>query len=410
MPGRTGRTPDAPECNLSLLSAGPSQRGMLWFLTPLLWQEASEAVASRALQQAQSKAAPMGTLRHRQPAPCALGTAEPLHTLHCAPTSTPGTCAASTLCHTQHCGHPAARTHPGHRHCPSTLRGNTYLGSAAMSGSGDRTMGWDMTAPSMSSSYPSPCAPRLGANSPPQYKQLTDVPHCSPEVATPLLAPHELLPVLGMQQGPGLQCHPSAEGTFLPQAGASVCPSSPSPALAGLPFDRHITLFRFLWLPISVLCLLGQPKTEQERLRAPLGRALGQGVWGSCLPGLLLEQKIRRWKRGEKHLREVTLFAEFLLPTLPIASLQHPQSTQQRKAAAPGELLPVGAVSGCAPILRGTQEQAGTQGKSRGPLCTGTPSRVCIPALCRVPAVTPLLPAPREQGQPQRANPLFTGR
>lgn len=115
VPGRTDRTPDAPECHLSLLSAGPSQRGMLWFLTPLLRQEASEAVASRALQQAQSKAAPMGTLWHRQPAPCALGTAEPLHALHCAPTSTPGTCAASTLCHTQHCGHPA--THPA-AHAP----------------------------------------------------------------------------------------------------------------------------------------------------------------------------------------------------------------------------------------------------------------------------------------------------
>lgn len=175
----------------------------------------------------------------------------------CATHSTVG-----TLPHTLQHTHPAAHTHPGHRHCPSTPRGNTYLGSAAMPGSGDRTMGWDMTAPSMPSSYPSPCAPRLGAISPPQHKQLTDAPHCSPKVATPLLAPHELLPVLGVQQGPGLQCHPSAEGTFLPQAGASLCPSSPSPVLAGLPFDRHVNLFQFLWLPISVLCLLGQPKTE----------------------------------------------------------------------------------------------------------------------------------------------------
>lgn len=35
VPVRAARTPDALKSNLSLLSARPSQRGMLWFLTPL---------------------------------------------------------------------------------------------------------------------------------------------------------------------------------------------------------------------------------------------------------------------------------------------------------------------------------------------------------------------------------------
>lgn len=60
----------------------------------LLWQEASELVASGASQRAQSKAGPLGTLWHRQPAPCALGTAKPRP--HC----TTSTLQCWTLCHT----------------------------------------------------------------------------------------------------------------------------------------------------------------------------------------------------------------------------------------------------------------------------------------------------------------------
>lgn len=87
----------------------------------LLWQEASELVASGASQRAQSKAGPLGTLWHRQPALCALGTAKPLPTLHYQHPAVldpvPHThCTAATLhhVHSLHCWHPAV-------HAPYTL-------------------------------------------------------------------------------------------------------------------------------------------------------------------------------------------------------------------------------------------------------------------------------------------------
>lgn len=132
----------------------------------MLWQEASKLVASGASQRAQSKAGPVGTLWHRQPAPCVLGCP------HC----TTSTLQCWTLCHTHctaatlhhvhslHCWHPAV-------HAPYTLgMGNAQVprGEAIMWDQW-QCQGW-VTGPGgrtrLLHLLPAPCAPQLGPINP----------------------------------------------------------------------------------------------------------------------------------------------------------------------------------------------------------------------------------------------------
>lgn len=285
VPARTSRTPDALKSNLGLLSAGPMQKRMLWFLTPLLgrlpccgrkparWWRLEPRREPGAKRVPWALCSTGSLLR-------ALGTAGPLRILH--HTCTPGTHAADTLqcwtlCHahdalwapctthppcsigTLHHGHPVpwapcthpalqalcmgnstlnhgdlaqSTLHPGHRQCPDPKGKHP-------SGISSRCPGW-VTGGGTQLPHPGPPSSAPLGSMPPMpdindsFCHIPLFPSLQPRSCpTPRLPPCELqaalwdlLPVPGVQQGSGsVVAPPKQRGRSCPELVLHCAPS-----------------------------------------------------------------------------------------------------------------------------------------------------------------------------------------